>query len=157
MDSKQLIDAACRIAAKGAMEYLRVNHLTADNDVLSACLKSWVKAKWDEAMHDAKEALEANMGQVAESTFAAAMLQAGIEAAKEAGRCEACLSGGGWQCEFHQAQGVRKWNEQQATLASVAQSQRQAEIDRVCARHELESDEFMTAEQKAKTFLRSSG
>lgn len=83
---KQLIDAACRIAAKGAMEYLRVNHLTADNDALAACLKSWVKAKWDEAMRDAKEALEANMGQVAESTFAASMLQAGIEAAKEASR-----------------------------------------------------------------------
>jgi hypothetical protein len=84
-DSTELVDAACIIAARGASEYLKAHNLVAERDALARCLKSWVKAKWQEAMNDAKEALDCGMGQYAERTFAATMMQAGIEAAKEAG------------------------------------------------------------------------
>lgn len=41
-------------------------------------------------------------------------------------------------------------------LRGLGNSIRQAEIDRICARHELESDEFYTREQKAERYLRHS-
>ena len=79
-------DAAIRFALQGAQQYLSTNKLTADPVALSACVRSWVKIKLPEALRDAKEALACNMGKVAEMTFASSMIQAGIEAAKEASK-----------------------------------------------------------------------
>jgi hypothetical protein len=67
------------------MEYLSRNNLkVVSPEALAECLHSWVKIKLPEALRDAKEALACNMGKVAEVTFASSMIQAGIEAAKEA-------------------------------------------------------------------------
>lgn len=82
----KLADAAVMIAAQGARQYLDVHRLKADPAALTACLKSWVKAKFPEALNDAKAAISAGMAQMAEATFAATMKLAGIEAAKEAAR-----------------------------------------------------------------------
>jgi len=81
-----LADAAVVIAARGARQYLDVHKLKADPAALTACLKSWVKIKFPEALNDAKAAISAGMHAVAEQTFAATMRLAGIEAAKEAAR-----------------------------------------------------------------------
>lgn len=40
-----------------------------------------------------------------------------------------------------------------ASLAGICSAARAHEITRICARYELESDEFMTAEQKADRIL----
>ena len=40
-----------------------------------------------------------------------------------------------------------------ATIALAAAAQRRNTIARICARYELESDEFYTAEQKASRYL----
>jgi hypothetical protein len=80
---KDLIDVAMIMAVRGAREYLRVHNLQADNEALTECVKAWIKVKLPEALSDAKAALDCNMHQVAEKTFAASMVQAGIEAAKE--------------------------------------------------------------------------
>ena len=79
----ELIEVASRMAATGAREYLAAHKLQTEPNALAACLKSWIKIKLPEALADAKEALACHMGQVAEATFAATMMQAGIEAAKE--------------------------------------------------------------------------
>lgn len=81
-----LADAAVMMAARGARQYLDTHKLTADPAALTACLKSWVKIKFPEALKDAKDAISAGMHQMAEATFAATMKLAGIEAAKEAAR-----------------------------------------------------------------------
>ena len=39
-------------------------------------------------------------------------------------------------------------------ISLAAHGARQHEIARICARHELESDEFYTAEQKALRYIR---
>lgn len=78
-----IAQAACAIAERGAVEYLNAHKLTADPTALAECLKSWTKIKFTEAMRDAKEAIECGMVQVAQATFSATMIQAGIEAAKE--------------------------------------------------------------------------
>jgi len=78
-------DVAIEIATRGAWEYLRVHQLQADPEALAECLRSWCKIKLPLALKDAKDAIDAHMPQVAEATFAATMVQAGIEAAKEAG------------------------------------------------------------------------
>jgi hypothetical protein len=80
-----LADVAVTIATRAAAEYLRVHCLKADPEALAECLKSWCKIQLPRALADAKDALDARMPQVAEATFAASMVQAGIEAAKEAG------------------------------------------------------------------------
>jgi hypothetical protein len=81
----RLADVAVEIAARAAVAYLRQHNIDADPRALEATLKSWVKIKLPEALRDAKQALEAGMGQAAEATFKASMALAGIEAAKEAG------------------------------------------------------------------------
>lgn len=78
-----LADAAARIAQAGANNYLVAHNLTADPAVLSECLGSWLKLKLPEALADAKEAFACHMDRVAVQTFAASIMQAGIEAAKE--------------------------------------------------------------------------
>ncbi len=87
-DQNSLVEIASTMAVRGAREYLLRNNLKAESTALSSCLKSWVKAKWPEAIADAKEAIDCGMVQIAQQTFAATMLQAGIEAAKEAGKTE---------------------------------------------------------------------
>lgn len=67
------------------------------------------------------------------------------------GSCPFCL--GGWLCSWHQQDGLRRDREQAATLRRVAANIRQARIESICAAHELESDEFQTAEQKAARLL----
>jgi hypothetical protein len=47
----------------------------------------------------------------------------------------------------------RDWNRKQGALRESAKLARAANIARICARHELESDEFFTAEQKAEKYL----
>ena len=76
---------AVETATRAALEFLRAHDQEADNAALAECLRSWCKAKLPGALHDAREAIEAGIGQVAEATFRASMAQAGIEAAKEAG------------------------------------------------------------------------
>jgi hypothetical protein len=66
----------------------------------------------------------------------------------EDARCPDCR--GGWQCPHHQALGVELWNARQAMLRDVADHQRQIARDRIAARYELESDEYLTADQKAE-------
>jgi hypothetical protein len=79
-----LASAAVSIAARGAAEYLHQHKLTADPNFLAECLRAMVKARLQEALADAKAALDCNMGQIAAATFSATMTQAGIDAAKEA-------------------------------------------------------------------------
>lgn len=76
--------AAADAAMRGCATYVRTNGLkVADLDRLVALLKVHAKAAVDAAMADAKNALEANMGAVAESTFVASFTLAGVTAAKE--------------------------------------------------------------------------
>jgi hypothetical protein len=84
MDTAALANAAIQIAAAGANQYLRAHNLTADQSALAECLRSWVRAKLPEALADAKEAFDLHMDAVGVQTFQASIMQAGIEAAKEA-------------------------------------------------------------------------
>ena len=81
----QLAEVASRACMRGAVDYLRIHNLHATPEALADCCRSWAKIKLPEALHDAKEAIACNMAQVAEQTFVATMIQAGIEAAKECG------------------------------------------------------------------------
>jgi len=86
MDSiDKLGTAASQTAMKAAAEYLRKHNLGADVDALCECIRAHMRAALPGALNDAKAALDANMGAVAERTFLASMALAGIEAAKEAG------------------------------------------------------------------------
>lgn len=81
----KLVQAAQTYAVRGAQQYLQAHNLKAiSNEALCDCIISWIKIKLPEALHDAKEAMACNMTQIAETAFAASMVQAGIEAAKEA-------------------------------------------------------------------------
>jgi len=79
-----LASVAVSTALKSAIRYMDVHNLDAVPEALSACIRSWVKIKLPEALRDAKQALDANMGNAAKQTFLLSMAQAGIEAAKEA-------------------------------------------------------------------------
>lgn len=79
-----LAAAALGAAFKGAQDYLAKHKLFADQDALAACVRSWVAIKMQEALRDAREAIDANMHVIACHTFAATMVLAGIEAAREA-------------------------------------------------------------------------
>ncbi len=85
---RELVTLASRAATRGAQEYLRAHGLTADERALAECLKTWVRLKLPEALADAKAALDCHMTQVAQATFTASMVQAGIQAAKEAAMAE---------------------------------------------------------------------
>ena len=71
------------------------------------------------------------------------------------GSCPVCSSG--WVCAYHQEAGLRRDRERSAVLRRVCESMRAAEIGRVCARFELESDEFQTREQKAGRIIAGGG
>lgn len=78
---------ACRCATTAALAYIRQHQLHLDDcGPLNACIAAHVKAAMPAALHDAKEAIDCGMRDVAEHTFAASMALAGIEAAKEAGQ-----------------------------------------------------------------------
>ena len=79
-----LAKAATLCTVSGAANYLRVHKLQADNDLLAECLKRHLQSALPKALADAKEALECGMDAVAEETFKASMVLAGINAAKEA-------------------------------------------------------------------------
>jgi hypothetical protein len=74
-----------KTATIAAGHYLVAHKLQADADALAMCLKSWCRIKLPQAMADAKAALEAHMDEAAQQTFALKMMEAGVEAAKEAG------------------------------------------------------------------------
>jgi len=80
----ELIKVAADEAMKAAAEYIRKNNLRYEIDAMVACIRSHMQANLKSALHDAKEAFDANMPKVAEATFIASMRLAGIEAAKEA-------------------------------------------------------------------------
>lgn len=67
------------------------------------------------------------------------------------GSCPDCQ--GGWLCLFHQAGTQRRFVARETALKLAAIGARQARIARICAQHELESDEFYTAEQKAERLI----
>jgi len=98
MATKGLGEVATAAALGGAMEYLKAHRLTAIPSDLRECLAAHVKAAVPKALADAKEAFAAGMPEVAEQTFAATMVLAGIEAAKEAGYPPAAFKSGGMTC-----------------------------------------------------------
>lgn len=63
------------------------------------------------------------------------------------GSCPVCS--GGWQCSFHQAEGLRIDRDRAQTIRRVVTSAREHDIARLCARHEIESDEMGSREDKA--------
>lgn len=79
-----LARSAVQSAATGARAYLDANRLVADPDALTMLIKRHVHGALKEAVKDAREALESNMIQIAGTTFTLSMVQAGINAAKEA-------------------------------------------------------------------------
>jgi len=84
-DMSALAQAGITFVVKGAQQYLQAHNLyPVSNDALAECCKAWAKIKLPEALNDAKEAFACNMNQVGVATFAATMMQGGIEAAKEA-------------------------------------------------------------------------
>jgi len=66
------------------------------------------------------------------------------------GTCSACH---GRLCAFHQKKTAEDWDKKQELIRSVAKQTREAKLDRIMARFELESDEFLTARQKAECIL----
>ena len=81
-----LAKTAANIAMNAAAKYIRHHNLkVVDYNVACDCLKGWIKLSLPQALEDAKAALDANMSQIAQTTFRASMAQAGIEAAKEFG------------------------------------------------------------------------
>ena len=67
------------------------------------------------------------------------------------GTCSACL--GGNLCRFCQEEGLKRDRELSRVLARAVVGIRETRIARVCSRFELESDEFLTREQKAQQML----
>ena len=75
---------AADVTMKAAAEYIRANNLKVlDYDVATEVLRDYCKTWLNQALSDAKDAIECGMTQIAEATFKATMAQAGIEAAKE--------------------------------------------------------------------------
>jgi hypothetical protein len=79
-----LAAAASSIVVSAAVEYLNTHNLKANPDTLIAVCKSWTKIALPGAIADAKEAFECGMDEIATVTFSASLIEAGIEAAKEA-------------------------------------------------------------------------
>ncbi len=78
-----LARTACEIAAQSAVSYIDQNNLKVDTPTLSRVLAAEIKQDIITALDDAKEALDINMGQVAEATFRATMRLTGINAVKK--------------------------------------------------------------------------
>ncbi len=81
---ENLPQLAIVVATRGAMEWLKAHNLVADDDALVERVKSWCRIKFPVAVKDARQAYESGRLDAAILTFDASMVQAGIEAAKEA-------------------------------------------------------------------------
>lgn len=84
--TNDLVRPAVQAAMRAAEQYLHVHKLEADDRALADALKVHVKARITEALADARDAFDCGMADVAEQTFLASMVLAGIDAAKEVGR-----------------------------------------------------------------------
>ena len=71
------------LAIHAANQYIDQNNLIVDDATLARMLMTEVLKDIPTAMDDAKEALDANMGQIAEATFSASMRLSGINAVKK--------------------------------------------------------------------------
>ena len=82
-----LVTRARDISMNAFLSYLKTHDVDASTlniFAVSAAMKKAVKARIHGAMDDARDALDANMGeQIAMATFGASMKLAGIEAAKQ--------------------------------------------------------------------------
>ncbi len=67
------------------------------------------------------------------------------------GACKLCLGKG--LCDYHKIEGVKRDKIKSSILRSSAVAARIANIDYICARYELESDELFTADEKAISIL----
>lgn len=85
-DLDNLATAAVAAATSAAHQHLMHNRLCADPDALAECIKAHVKIAFPAALRDARDAIEASMPRIAEATFLASFVLAGVEAAKEAGQ-----------------------------------------------------------------------
>ena len=85
MATERLADVAAQVAGRAAYVYMDKHGLKAEPSALAESLKAMVKLRMGEALHDAKEALDCGMRKMAEMAFVATMIEAGIDAAKEAG------------------------------------------------------------------------
>jgi hypothetical protein len=84
MKVEKLGEVAVTIVAKSAVAWMNAHNMRpVSDDAFCECVKSVAKIRLPAALHDAREALEANMDAVAVETFRASMSLAGIEAAKE--------------------------------------------------------------------------
>lgn len=81
---QELGEASLRMVYGAAKLYLTTQHLTADPERLAVCCKAQLKVALPEALADAREALVCHNPQLAETTFKASLVIAGIEAAKAA-------------------------------------------------------------------------
>jgi hypothetical protein len=75
---------AAEAAMRGAANYIKVHGLMNEVDLgrVTELIGIEVKAILPQALADVKEALDANMGEVAAQTFMASMVIAGINAVK---------------------------------------------------------------------------
>lgn len=81
-----LVDRAATIAIRAARAWAE-SHPEAVVDLRGAlfaeCLRANLKIRLPEALRDAREAIDAGMGAIADTTFAASVALAGVDAAKE--------------------------------------------------------------------------
>lgn len=81
-----LVNAATTIALRAAREWMDARGVKIPEGGwpdFADCLRANLKIRLPEALRDAREAMECGMTQVAETTFAASIAIAGIDAAKE--------------------------------------------------------------------------
>lgn len=72
------------------------------------------------------------------------------------GSCIGCLNNLP-RCEFHEIEERAREKAARETLARVVERSRQNDLARICARHELESDEMSTRWQKAEALMARHG
>jgi hypothetical protein len=84
-NTEELATAGMHIACRAAKLYLENHKLQATDEALAPCICSHVRARMREALAASKEAMSAGLSQWIDTAFGTVMLQAGIEAAKEAG------------------------------------------------------------------------
>lgn len=83
MTLNALATAAAEAAMRAAADYLRLNKVrVTDFPAATDVIREEIKKSLDEALGDAKAALDVNMGLAAVATFRASMAQAGIRAGK---------------------------------------------------------------------------
>jgi tRNA A37 N6-isopentenylltransferase MiaA len=83
-NAEELATAAMQIACRAAKLYLENHNLQAIDEALASCVCSHVRAMMREALAASKKAMSAGLSQWVDTAFGTVMLQAGIEAAKEA-------------------------------------------------------------------------